>query len=147
MDTGSGHEMNAFHRHLIEMTLSMVIPWSAFFFVVHLALPSAGLTPAWFFLVPIAIAVMIVPMTAVMLYRRHSGRDIVEMNGAMFAGMLVVMPIARMVLPAIGVQLGLEVIFPTALVAMTAPMIVLMYVRREHYTHHGQDDLGMGSPG
>jgi hypothetical protein len=104
--------------------------------VVHFALPSAGLTPAWFFLMPIAIAVMVVPMTALMLYRRHSGRDILEMNASMFAGMLLVMPVIHLLLPSLGVQLGLEAIFPIALVAMTAPMIVLMYVRREHYTHH-----------
>ena len=90
--------MNTFHRHLIEMTLSMVIPWSAFWMVVHFALPSAGLTPAWFFLMPIAIAVMVVPMTALMLYRRHSGRDIVEMNASMFAGMLLVMPVIHLLL-------------------------------------------------
>lgn len=128
--------INTFHRHLVEMTLSMVIPWSAFWMIVHFALPSAGLTPAWFFLMPIAIAVMVVPMTALMLYRRHSGRDIVEMNASMFAGMLLVMPVIHLLLPSLGVQLGLEAIFPIALVAMTAPMIVLMYVRREHYTHH-----------
>jgi hypothetical protein len=128
--------MNPFHRHLIEMTLSMVIPWSAFWMIVHFALPSAGLTPAWFFLMPIAIAVMVVPMTVLMLYRRHSGRDIIEMNASMFAGMLLVMPAIHLLLPSLGVQLGLEAIFPIALVAMTAPMIVLMYVRREHYTHH-----------
>jgi hypothetical protein len=126
----------SFKRHLIEMTLSMAIPWSAFFLVVHFLLPSAGLTPAWLFLMPIAIAVMVVPMTALMLYRGHSGRDILEMNASMFAGMLVVIPLARMVLPAMGVQLGLAEIFPIALVAMTAPMILLMYVRREHHAHH-----------
>jgi len=133
--------MSAFHRHLVEMTLSMVIPWSVFFFVVQFALPSAGLTPGWFVLMPIAIAVMIVPMSALMLYRRHPGRDIVEMNAAMFAGMLVVMPVTRMVLPAMGVQLGLEWIFPIALVAMTAPMVALMYFRREHYTHHAHGGM------
>jgi hypothetical protein len=127
---------DSFHRHLIEMTLSMVIPWSIFWLVVHLALPSAGLTPAWFFLMPIGLAVMIVPMSAWMLYRRHSGRDIVEMNAAMLAGMLAVMPVIHLVLPPLGVKLGLEAIFPIALVAMTAPMIALMYVRRERYTHH-----------
>jgi hypothetical protein len=126
--------MSAFHRHLIEMTLSMVIPWSAFFLVVRIVLPAAGLTPAWFFLIPIAIGVMVIPMTALMLYRRHPGRDIVEMNAAMFAGMLVVMPVARMVL-------GLEWIFPIALVAMTAPMVALMYFRREHYTHHAHGGM------
>jgi hypothetical protein len=49
--------------------------------------------------------------------------------------MLVVMPIVRLLLPALGVQFGAE-IFPIALVAMTAPMIALMYVRPERYTHH-----------
>lgn len=128
--------MDAFHRHLVEMTLSMVIPWSAFFLVVHFALPGAGLTPAWFFLMPIALVVMVVPMTALMVYRGHGIRDIVEMNASMFAGMIVVMPVIRIVLPAMGVRLGLEVIFPIALVAMTAPMVALMYLRREHYSHH-----------
>ena len=133
--------MSAFHRHLIEMTLSMAIPWSAFFLVVRIVFFALGLTPAWFFLIPIAIAVMVIPMTALMLYRRHPGRDIVEMNAAMFAGMLVVMPVAHMVLPAMGVQLGLEWIFPIALVAMTAPMVALMYFRREHYTHHAHGGI------
>jgi hypothetical protein len=114
----------------------MVVPWSLFWMIVHFALPSAGLTPAWSILMAIGIAVMVVPMTSLMLYRRHSGRDIVEMNASMFAGMLVVMPIVRLLLPALGVQFGLAEIFPIALVAMTAPMIALMYVRREHYTHH-----------
>ena len=133
--------MSAFHRHLIEMTLSMVIPWSAFFLVVRIILPTAGLTPAWFYMFPIAIAVMVIPMTALMLYRRHSGRDIVEMNAAMFAGMLVVMPVVHIVLPAMGVQLGLEWIFPIALVAMTAPMVIVMYLRREHYSHHAHGTM------
>lgn len=128
--------MSTFHRHLTEMTLSMVLPWSVFFLVVHLGLPSAGLTPAWFFLMPVALLVMIVPMTSLMVYRGHGIRDIVEMNAAMFAGMVVVMPVVRMGLPAVGVQLGLELIFPIALVAMTAPMVALMYLRREHYSHH-----------
>jgi len=133
------------HRHLIEMTLSMVIPWSAFFVVVHYALPGAGFTLAWFLLMPVAIVVMVVPMTALMMYRGHGLRDIVEMNAAMFAGMIVVMPVVRIVLPAVGVQLDLNLIFLIALVAMTAPMVALMYLRREHYSHHVH--AGMASSG
>jgi hypothetical protein len=135
-DAKSAPGISPFHRHLIEMTLSMVIPWSVFFVVVHFALPSAGLTPAWFVLMPVALVVMVVPMTALMIYRGHGLRDIVEMNAAMFAGMIVVMPVVRVGLPAAGVQLGLDLIFPIALVAMTAPMVALMYLRREHYSHH-----------
>jgi hypothetical protein len=123
------------------MTLSMVIPWSAFFVVVHFVLPGAGVTAAWFLLMPVAILVMVVPMTALMIHRGHGVRDILEMNAAMFAGMIVVMPVVRVVLPAIGVQLGLDLIFPIALVAMTAPMVALMYVRREHYSHHLHPNL------
>jgi hypothetical protein len=127
---------STFRRHLIEMTLSMVVPWSAFFLVVHFGLPRAGVSPASFLLVPIALLVMVVPMSALMLFRGHGLRHILEMNASMFAGMIVVMPAVRIVLPAMGVQLGLELIFPVALVAMTAPMVLLMYVRREHYAHH-----------
>jgi hypothetical protein len=141
----SEHRVTTFHRHLIEMTLSMAIPWSAFFVVVHFALPGAGFTPASFLLMPVAIVVMVVPMTALMLYRGHGLRDIIEMNAAMFAGMIVVMPMVRVVLPTLGVQLGLDLIFPIALVAMTAPMVVLMYLRREHYSHHVH--AGMASSG
>ena len=42
-----------------------------------------------------------------------------------------------MVLPALGVSLGLETIFPIALVAMTAPMLLVMHLRRERHAHHG----------
>lgn len=143
MDEVNHSGTNTFHRHLIEMTLSMVVPWSAFFLVVRIILPAAGVMPAWSFVIPIAIAVMVIPMSALMLYRRHSGRDIVEMNAAMFAGMLMVMPPVRVVLPAMGVQLGLEWIFPIGLVAMTAPMIALMYFRREHYTHHAHEGMSV----
>jgi len=141
----SDQGVGIFHRHLIEMTLSMVIPWSAFFVVVHFALPGAGFTPAWFLLMPVAIVVMVVPMTALMMYRGHGLRDIVEMNAAMFAGMIVVMPVVRILLPAVGVQLDLNLIFLIALVAMTAPMVALMYLRREHYSHHVH--AGMASSG
>ena len=123
-------------RHMIEMTLSMVLPWSAFFVVARIVLPAAGIAPAWQVLMPLAIAVMVLPMTGWMLYRGHAARDVVEMNVSMFAGMLVVLPVVRVVLPAIGVSVGLEAIFPIALVGMTAPMLALMYFRRERYANH-----------
>lgn len=133
--------MNSFRRNVIEMTLSMVVPWSAFFLIVNFALPAAGLTLAWFVLAPISIVVMVVPMSAFMLYRHASGRDIVEMNASMFAGMLVAIPILRFVLPTMGVQLSLDVIFPIALFAMTAPMVALMFLRRDRHMHHVQGEL------
>lgn len=125
-----------FRRHVIEMTLSMVLPWSAFFVTARYVLPAAGISPEWTVLMPAGIAVMILPMTAWMLHRGHAGRDIVEMNASMFAGMLVVLPVVRFGLPSIGVPLGLEAIFPVALVGMTAPMVALMYLRRARYAHH-----------
>jgi hypothetical protein len=127
-----------FRRHAIEMTLSMVLPWSVFFVVARVVLPAAGIEPALVILMPFAIAAMVLPMTGWMLYRGHAGRDILEMNASMFAGMLVVLPAVRIVLPAMGVSLGLEAIFPIALVAMTAPMLALMYFRRERHAHHAR---------
>jgi hypothetical protein len=127
---------STFHRHLIEMTLSMVVPWSAFFLIVHFGLPRAGVSPPSFLLVPVALLVMVGPMSALMLFRSHGLRHILEMNASMFAGMIVAMPVVRIVLPAMGVQLGLDLIFPIALLAMTVPMVLLMYVRREHYAQH-----------
>lgn len=124
-----------FRRHLIEMTLSMVIPWSAFFVVFRFALPAAGIETGWQILAPLGIAAMVLPMTAWMLYRGHPGRDVLEMNLSMFAGMFLVLPVVRFGLPALGVSLGLEAIFPVALVAMTGPMIALMYARRGRYAH------------
>ena len=118
----------------------MVVPWSVFFAIVRYALPAAGVTPAWYVVLPAALVVMVVPMSALMRYRGHPRRDIVEMNAAMFAGMLVAMPLIRMVLPSLGVTLGLETIFPIALVAMTVPMLLLMHVRRDRHAHHGHGD-------
>lgn len=132
--------MTAYQRHLLEMTASMVVPWVVFFVVVRYVLPAAGLTPAWYVVLPVALVVMVVPMSALMRYRGHSARDIIEMNAAMFAGMLVAMPLIRMVLPSLGVSLGLETIFAVALVAMTAPMLLLMHVRRERHAHHSHSD-------
>jgi hypothetical protein len=128
--------MSAYRRHLIEMTLSMVVPWSLFFVAVRYVLPGAGVTLAWFVVLPLALVVMVVPMTALMRYRGHAVRDIVEMNAAMFAGMVVAMPVLRLVLPSLGIAVGLEAIFPIALVAMTAPMLLVMYLRRARYAHH-----------
>lgn len=115
----------------------MALPWSAFFLVARYILPQLGIIPGWQVLMPVAIAVMVLPMTVLMLYRGHAGRDIVEMNASMFAGMLVILPIVRLVLPSLGVTLGLETLFPIALIGMTAPMVGLMYLRRGRYAHHG----------
>ncbi len=129
--------MDLFHKHLTEMILSMVVPFSIFFVVMRVALPSMGVTPSFLLMFPIALLAMIVPMTAWMLYRHHPLRDIVEMNASMFAGMIVVLPIARFAFPSTFTDSGSGVIFPLILIAMTAPMVILMYVKREHYTHYG----------
>jgi hypothetical protein len=126
----------SFYRHMAEMTLSMVVPFGVFFVLVRIALPAAGLSLPFLAVALSGIAVMVVPMTALMLYRRQSVRDIVEMNLAMFAGMLTLMPLSRVLFLAAGIALGLEQFLVLALVAMTAPMIVLMYVRRQHHTNH-----------
>ncbi len=129
--------MDMFYRHMTEMVLSMVIPFGIFFAVVRVILPSIGFSPQFFFLFPVALVVMFVPMTAWMLFRRHSWRDIAEMNGSMVAGMLVLMPVARFAFPSLFGVSGFGQMFPLMLVAMTVPMILLMYARREHYAHHG----------
>jgi hypothetical protein len=126
---------SGFHRHLVEMTLSMVLPFAVFFAVVRVVFPSAEVSPP-FSLIPVGILVMVVPMTALMLFRRHGLRDILEMNASMFAGMLIVIPAARLALPTIGIPFGLEQTFVVAVVAMTTPMIALMYARRRRYAHH-----------
>lgn len=132
--------MDMFQRHMSEMVLSMVIPFSVFFVVVRVILPSVGFSPSFFLLFPVALVVMVVPMTTWMLIRRHSWRNIAEMNGSMFAGMLVLLPIARFAFPSLFAESGFGLIFPLVLVAMTVPMILLMYARREHYTHHGHNN-------
>ncbi len=134
--------MDMFYRHMAEMVLSMVIPFSIFFVVVRVILPSAGFSASFSILFPSALVMMVVPMTAWMLFRRHSWRDIAEMNGSMFAGMLVLLPVARFAFPSSFAGSGFNLIFPLMLVAMTAPMILLMYARREHYTHHGHSGHG-----
>lgn len=142
---GTGKErsrtMDMFHKHLTEMILSMVVPFSIFFVVMRVTLPSVGFSPPFFLMFPSALFVMIVPMTAWMLYRHHPLRDIVEMNASMFAGMLVVLPIARFAFPSTFTDSGSGVIFPLILIAMTAPMVILMHVKREHYTHHGHSSV------
>jgi hypothetical protein len=125
-----------FYKHMTEMVLSMVIPFGVFFAVMRLVLPSMGFSPS-FFLFPVALVVMFVPMTAWMMFRHHPWRDIAEMNGSMVAGMLVLLPIARFAFPSLFAVSGFGSMFPLMLVAMRVPMIFVMYARREHYTHHG----------
>jgi hypothetical protein len=131
-----------FYKHMTEMVLSMVIPFAIFFAVARVILPSMGLSPQFFFLFPIALVVMFVPMTVWMIFRRHSLRDIAEMNGSMVAGMLVLMPVVRFAFPSLFAVSSFGLMFPLMLAAMTVPMILLMYARREHYTHHGHGAHG-----
>jgi hypothetical protein len=129
--------MDMFYRHMTEMVLSMVVPFGIFYAAMRLALQPAGPSRPFFFLFPVALVVMFVPMTAWMVFRHHPARDIAEMNGSMVAGMAVLLPIARFGFPWLFSVSGFGLMFPLMLVAMTVPMILLMFARREHYTHHG----------
>ena len=129
--------MTPFHRHVVEMILTMVLPFGVFFLIARVALPAAGYILPIAIMLPSALAVMVVPMSAWMRHRHHTRRDVVEMNVAMFAGMLVVIPLARFMFPAM--LSGPERFLPVMLVAMTLPMVGLMYARRGRDVHaaHG----------
>ena len=122
------------------MILTMVLPFGVFFLLARVALPAAGYTLPITIMIPSALATMVVPMSAWMRHRHHAWRDVVEMNVAMFAGMLVVIPLARFTFPAL--LSGSERVLPVMLVAMTLPMVGLMYARRGRDPHEAHGGKG-----
>lgn len=140
--------MTPFARHAWEMVLSMAIPMAAFGLTVFALLPLVGVdarpgdgSALGVGLVVVALAGMTVPMAWLMRARGHSWRHVGEMTLAMFAPMIVFVPLVRMVLPAFGFTPAMGAMLPFALVAMTGGMLALMFFQRSRYEH---DPAGHG---
>lgn len=126
----------SFLRHLLEMTVAMVLGMFAYGLLVGGAMATTGGTveearlgqPELFALG--MAASMSVPMVAWMRHRRHSWRNTIEMTGAMFAPALFL--IVCYELHAVSA----ESICPLACAAMIPAMVGAMLFRREDYTGH-----------
>ncbi|MEK6691697.1 MAG: hypothetical protein AABY78_10500 [Nitrospirota bacterium] len=135
--------MTAFKRHLIEMVLSMLIPMTLLAVTFQAMLPWLGVnlspgisSPARIMMIVVAILVMTIPMIVLMRVRGHSWQHVWEMTGAMFAPLVIIMPIVRVVLPRANITLTPALMLPIGFVAMTGGMIVLMYLRKDVYSKH-----------
>lgn len=125
-----------FGRHLLEMTVAMMLGMFLYGLAVGSLLAAVGTTleaqridrPEPFAL-GMALA-MSVPMVAWMRHRGHAWRNSAEMSAAMFVPVVALIACYRMDAVAAGS------ICPIACSAMIPAMVVAMLFRLEDYTSH-----------
>jgi len=119
----------SFLRHLVVMTLAMLLGMVAYGLVVGSSFEGARLDQPELFALGMATS-MSVPMVAWMHHRGHGRRDMVEMTAAMFVPALFF--IGCFELHAVSAAS----ICPLACAAMIPAMVVAMLFRRDDYTGH-----------
>ena len=125
-----------FLRHLLEMTVAMLVGMFAYGLVVGGAAAAAGssledarLGQPELFALGMATS-MTVPMVAWMHHRRHSWRDRIEMSAAMVAPALALIVCYRLH------AVSADSVCPLACAAMIPAMVGAMLFRLEDYTGH-----------
>jgi hypothetical protein len=129
-----GLELRRFFRHVIEMTVAMLLGMVVLgmaFRAIHLALFGTGFDDAWHEHTELVVFAMTfnmtVPMLALMRYRGHGWERCGEMAAAMFG-----LAFALLVLFWLGV-LSAGVVLPLEMVLMLPAMIAVMAFRFEEY--------------
>jgi hypothetical protein len=131
--------MRAFLRHLLEMTVAMMLGMSVLgmaFREVHVALFGTGFDRAWHVHTELAVFAMTfnmtLPMVVWMHHRGHSWGRCAEMATAMFV--LAFVLLAMFWLGAISADVAL----PLEMALMIPAMIGVMALRFEEYAVHPQ---------
>lgn len=137
LGTGGWPRARRFLRHLLEMTVAMVLGMVVLgmaFRQLHIALFGTGFDDAWHQHTELAVFAMAfnmtLPMVAWMHHRGHSWERGGEMAAAMFLPAL-----ALLVLFGLGV-LSADAVLPLQMVLMLPSMILVMLYRVDEYTGH-----------